>query len=212
MSVYDVARRSVAVGKAAVVWPVRAAFTMLATLLVIATLLLAVGVAFDIPGLLASGRLNPKAPEAIHNAMGVDNWPFLLRSLGVAAMFVLACLGVSLLMLLRRSSGGIHMLRAVAGIGLVAWAPFMVASPGINWAASTDRVANFWQVWQTVAERVSPDVATRAAILLVAGVLLLLWPTRPTRPTRHATLPAPVDTPKTDKSTDAPATTATPAQ
>jgi hypothetical protein len=207
MSVYDVARRSVAVGKAAVVWPVRAAFTAVASFLVLATLVLALAVAFDLPGLLASGRVDPKAPEAIHKAMGIDNWPFVLRSLGFGGMFVLACLGVSLLMLLRRSSGGVHMLRAVAGIGLLAWAPFMVAHQGINWTASTDRVVNGWQVWETVAQRVSPDVATRAAILIVAGVLLLLWPTHRKRPATAAAAAAPA--PKADKPADAPAPTTT---
>jgi hypothetical protein len=124
-------------------------------------------------------------------------------------MFVLACLGVSLLMLLRRSAGGIHMLRAVAGIGLLAWAPFMVARAGINWTASTDRVVNGWQVWQTVAERVPSELAVRATILLVAGVLLLLWPATRKRP---ATAAAPAAPAKTDKPADAPATTTTPAQ
>jgi cell division protein FtsW (lipid II flippase) len=157
-------------------------------------------------GLLASGRVNPNAPEALHKAMGVDNWHFVLRSLGAAGMFLLACLGVSLLMLLRRSSGGIHMLRAVAGIGLLAWAPFMVARAGINWTASTDRVVNGWQVWQTVAERVPSELAVRATILLVAGILLLLWPATRKRPATTAAAPAP----KTDKPADAPAPTTTP--
>lgn len=190
ISVYDVARRSVAVGKAAVVWPFRAALFFLAHIFLLATLLLAIALAFDLPGLIASGRIDPRLPEDIHRTMGVENWPLVWRSIGVGGMFITACLGASLLMLLRRSGGGLHMLRVVVGAALLVYAPFVAAGSGIDWGPLTPgQRTNGWEFWQALVHGISPAVAVKSGVLLITGVLLLLWPAPRPRPTTVAATP-----------------------
>jgi hypothetical protein len=183
ISVYDVARRSVAVGKAAVVWPVRAALFVLAHALLVATFLLAFGLAFDLPGFVASGRLDPTLPRDIQRSMGVENWPLVWRSIGVGAMFTAACLAVTLLMLLRRSGGGLHMVRVVAGAALVICVPFMAAGKVFDWGPlTTGQRPNGWEIWQALTHNISPAIAIKSAALGITGVLLLLWPAKRAHP------------------------------
>jgi hypothetical protein len=186
LSVYDVARKSVAVGKAAVVWPFRAAFFLVTYALLLATLLLAVGLAFDLPGFIASGRLDPRLPQDIQRSMGVENWPLIWRSIGVGLIFTAACLAVTLLMFLRRSGGGLHMIRVIAGAVLMIAAPFIAAGHGVDWGTlPPGQRPNGWEIWQALVHGISPAVAIKAAVLGLGGVLLLLWPAR-----RHAPAPA----------------------
>ncbi|HEY7118482.1 MAG TPA: serine/threonine-protein kinase [Tepidisphaeraceae bacterium] len=183
-TIYSVARRSVVAGKTVVLWPFRLVFKILAGVLLLASLLLAVAVAFDVPGLLASGRIDPRLPEHIRQGMGIENWALAMRSIGLVGLFLLGSLAVTLLMWFRRPQGGVHMLRVVAGAAMLIWAPFILASYGIDWTVTEVHLRPIGRdFWQPFVQQVTPHLLIRAAVVQVAGILLLLWPARQAR--RH---------------------------
>lgn len=160
-------------------WPIRLLLNLVAFALALATFLLAAALALDLPGLLESGRIDPRIPDHMRRGMGVENWPFVLRSIGGAGLFLLGCLALLFTMWARRSRGAMHLLRGVAGAALLFAAPFVLARPGIDWAAPVETVKNGWAVWQELVQGLSPLAAVRAVVMFVGGMVLLLWPAGP---------------------------------
>jgi hypothetical protein len=159
-------------------WPVRLLFHAVAVALLAGAFTLSTLVAFDVPGLLASGRIDPSIPNEIRREMGIENWPFVLRSVGGVGVFVLGCLALAFQMWTRRPRGVSHMLRGVLGAVALVAAPFFLARHAIDWGASAERLRNGWEVWQGGAQGLPTDSVVRATALVVGGIVLLLWPAR----------------------------------
>jgi hypothetical protein len=171
----EYARRSASIAGAIVMAPIRVIFHVVAAALVAVTLMLAASVAFDVPGLMASGRLDPQMPRHLYEATGVENWPGLFRSIDGAALLVVGCAAFAMQMWVRRPRGGLHMLRGAVALGLLIMAPFWVAGSRVDWAVSPERITRGWELWDVVANRPGPSTAPRAG-LVVAGMLLMFWP------------------------------------
>jgi hypothetical protein len=180
-TIFELARRSAAAGRYVAMWPVRLLLHLASLALSLATFLLAAALAFDLPGLLESGRIDPRIPRDMRRAMGVDNWPFVLRSLGGVGLFLLACLALLLIMWVRRSRGTTHLLRGIVGAAVLFLTPFVLFRPGIDWGATVQTFKSGWDVWQESVQGVSPVAAVRAAVMFVGAMVLLFWPT-PSRP------------------------------
>ena len=165
----------------------RLPFVILASALVVASIALACGVAFDLPGLIASGRVDPNLARDIQHDLHTAQWPRFFRAGGGAAMFVLAFVASVILMLARRHKGGIHMARVLAGVTLLLWAPFILAGSGVTWNPAQPWARPDWSIAvDDFLGRIDTIHALRAAVVFVAGVLLLLWPAR-VRSTRQIT-------------------------
>ena len=157
-------------------FPVRLLFHLVTFVLTAATMVLCCLLAFDLPGLLASGRLDPRIPQDMQRAFGVENWPFVLRSLGGIGLFVMGCLTLLLIMWVRRSRGSTHLLRGVVGAAIMFATPFVLAHGIVEWTMAIVPTRNGWAAWQEIVQGVSPGNAFRAAIMFVGAMVLLLWP------------------------------------
>jgi Protein kinase domain len=181
---------------------IRLPFVLLACALLAFALLLALGVALDLPGWLASGRVNPQVPHDLQEGFGTARWPNVMRTIGGVGLFVAAVLASIIFMLVRRRKGGVHMLRIVAGVGLILVSPFLLAGHHLTWEPT-----QFWPVGDKGVVLLSPDGRTAqlrghddwgllvddlfnhitaknamiAAMANVGGLLLLLWPARSRR-------------------------------
>jgi hypothetical protein len=175
-TVFQLVRRIAAAGRSVAMFPVRLLFHLVTFVLTAATMVLCVLLAFDLPGLLASGRLDPRIPQDMQRAFGVENWPFVLRSLGGIALFVLACLALLLIMWVRRSRGSTHLLRGAIGAAIMFATPFVLAHGIIEWTPAIMPTRNGWAAWQEMVQGVSLGNAFRAAIMFVGAMVLLLWP------------------------------------
>jgi hypothetical protein len=69
------------------------------------------------------------------------------------------------------------MLRAAAGIFLVLWAPFVLFA-GVKALSVESAEPNGWVVTQMYLRQIEPPSAIRAAVVVLAGVMLLIWPAR----------------------------------
>ena len=157
-------------------FPIRLLFHLVTFVLTAGTMVLCVLLAFDLPGLLASGRLDPRIPQDMQRAFGVENWPFVLRSLGGIGLFVMGCLTLLLIMWVRRSRGSTHLLRGVVGAAIMFATPFVLAHGILEWNVAIVPTRNGWAAWQEMVQGISAGNAFRAAIMFVGAMVLLLWP------------------------------------
>jgi hypothetical protein len=185
-TVYTLARRSVAAGRHVVMWPIRLLLHLLTFVLTLGTFVLAALLALDLPGLLESGRIDPRIPRDMQRAFGVENWAFVLRSIGGVGLFVVACLALLLVMWVRRSRGTTHLLRGVVGTALLAAVPFVLARPGIDWHIPADTLKGGWAIWQDLVQSLAPASILRAALTVIGALVLLVWPAAPPRLTSEA--------------------------
>lgn len=158
----------------------RFAATLLGTAVLIFSLLVGLAVVADLPGLFASGGLDPKMPHELNEQFGTAAWPHLMRQAGSVVSFLAALIGTGLLLLARRRWGAPHMFRALAativlfvslvqlGRSLPSWTDVPpAASPG-------DFIENFLQMIHTNHLMVP-------AGLVIFATFLLLWPPRKAR-------------------------------
>jgi hypothetical protein len=175
-SVFQLARRCVAAGRFVVMSPIRLLLHLLTFVLTASALLLGTALAFDLPGWLASGRADPRIPLDISREMGTQSWPFVFRSLGSVGLFMFACLALALVMWVRRSRGGTHLLRGVLGTAALLAAPFVLAHGRVDWGATYEPIGNGWTAWQELVQGLTAGAAFRAAVMTIGAVVLLLWP------------------------------------
>jgi hypothetical protein len=179
-TVFKLVRRSVAAGRYVVMSPIRLLLNVVTFALTLASFLLATALAFDLPGLLASGRIDPRIPRDFQREMGTQNWPFVLRSLGSIGLFLVACLALTFIIWVRRSRGSLHLLRGIAGAAMLIATPFVIAH-GIEWGVAIEPVKNGWAAWQELVQGLSPGGAICAAAMFIGAMMLLLWPAAPRR-------------------------------
>lgn len=166
---------------------VRLPFVLFASALLFASLLAAFCLAFDLPGWMASGRVEPSIIKEMRDNLNTVEWPRLMRVMMGAGMFIAAVVGSVILMLARRNRGGFHMTRTLAGAGLLLWAPFLLAGPHVVWLPVPFMKSRDWVITlDEVLGHVTSANMLAAACAFVPALLLLLWPA----PRRNAKMSA----------------------
>lgn len=102
-------------------------------LMLLAAVVLMLGVAGDVPGLLAASVTDTHFLRDMERGLG-PNWPRVLREMGTVGMAVAAFGAIVLLMMARRSLGALHMLRALVGTGVVLGAAAALGAALPRWA------------------------------------------------------------------------------
>jgi hypothetical protein len=154
-------------------------FAVVASVFLIGAVAGALALAYDIPGVIAAGGFGPEPARDLTRAFGTSGWPSIMRAMIGAEMFVAALVAAVIFLLLRRSwGGGIHMLRAVAGIFLVLWAPFVLFTGVPTLRIEGPPTPGGWTVTELYLKQIRPEFAVRAAIVLLSGVMMLMWPAR----------------------------------
>ncbi|MDP9175480.1 MAG: serine/threonine protein kinase [Planctomycetota bacterium] len=139
------------------------------------SLFFAMGVAIDIPGLIATGIFDPRMPHDMAQNFGTDDWPRLMRELGTAAAVILAFPALSLMLFTRRRRGAIHMMRGLLGAAMLFMAVSAVGHNMPDWsgldASSTPGAAIDFFFQHTIVVHFIAPLA-----IATVGVFLMLWP------------------------------------
>lgn len=155
----------------------RFAATIIGSIVLLFGLLTALAVVGDVPGLLASGVIDPDLPHELNRAFDTTTWPHLMREAGGAVSFIAALIGTGLLLLARRKWGAPHMFRVLLATGLLFAAVIALGKGLPGWSAVRvsgspgDTIGGYVQMIQT------PHLL-QAAGLVVFSVFLFLWPPR----------------------------------
>jgi hypothetical protein len=155
-------------------------------LLMLASVLTGLSVALDVPAMLAAGVLDPSLAQELNEQTfgNYPKWPQLINRITVSVMFILMVTAVIMLLIARRSSGVLHMLRGVVGAGglLFALLPLAKSTGGQFWPQVADAV----HVQQNPALALDlflsawpgPILVLSLAIMLASLVLLVWSPTK----------------------------------
>ena len=157
----------------------RFVLSVVGLLLLLAALAGSLTLAYDLPGVMAVGGFGPEAPREMTREFGTPGWPSILRAFIAVGVFLVALLAATVFLLLRRPKGGIHMLRAAAGIFLILWAPFVLFTGMKAMAVEGAFPPNGWVITEMYLGQIQATYALRAAVVLFAGVVLLVWPAKP---------------------------------
>ena len=128
----------------------------IAGLFIFAAVILSLSLAFDIPGMIASGFPDGKLAEELQTKVfvGVSDWPKLLTKIATASLIILLMLGLVVMLWARRGDGVGTLVRSVIGaIGMV-----FAASP-LNEAF---RYSGTWQIVAAFAHKKEFGSATEA--------------------------------------------------
>jgi len=156
---------------------------VVASFLILASLILALGLAIDAPAALQNGLPDPSVAARIQEKLGYDQWPNLLRSLSKSVSVLFMVLGIAAMLLARRRGGFLHMSRGILGAcGL------LLATVPISTSFAR------YDLWPDIAEqirahRIGPaiEIATShfstgipylAAGIFLVSIMLLSWPER----------------------------------
>lgn len=93
--------------------------TSVTTLLLIGTAAF-LFLAMDVPGMLAAGIPDEDIPRQMTREFGFSQWPQLLRGIGYVTGWVAMILAAAVLIVSRRNSYGLHILRGTAGVAVFA--------------------------------------------------------------------------------------------
>lgn len=155
----------------------------IASLLLLISVVLTIGLAVDLPGALAA-RVGPLGEISLPAELrAVENWPYVLRKLGQAGLSI-TLLGAALCIMTARVGGDMmHLYRGLLGMalmgGFVLAAGYVFPAEQI-WAAAANTAATSQPV--VLVERFvrgfSLPAATTAGLLLLVALLILSWPAR----------------------------------
>jgi hypothetical protein len=173
----------------------RFASNVVGSLILAFSLLVALAVVTDLPGLFESGVLDPNMPQQLDQDFGTHNWPRIMIHVGAAISFITAMIASGFLLVPRRRYGAFHMFRAIVAMGILFASMVTLGrhlpdwgtiSPGESAGASIDA---YFQ-----AVRV-PGVFW-AGILFMLGIFMLLWPANRRRSQAVVTYQPPVEQPQ----------------
>jgi hypothetical protein len=157
--------------------PVSALFSALGGVVLLAAILLGLA-ATVLPTMAAAGVLGRELPAMLSREIGMRDWPGMLTQIGIIAAVVLTVLAAILLIVARRTAGLPHMLRGIAGSAGTLAAMCILGSSvhGVQW----DRVGEGppGQAVNMFLGGAESGPAILAAFVLLASVMVLVWPPR----------------------------------
>ncbi|MGD0461187.1 MAG: protein kinase [Tepidisphaeraceae bacterium] len=150
---------------------------LVGSILLTVSILLALSVATNVPGLFASGVLDRRLPHELAMTFGTPQWPRLMMECATAACLVTSVLSMVVLLVARRHGGGAHMIRTVLGVLVLLGAAIALgrALPDLAYvtpaATPGDTVDLYFQQVQFPA-------VVKASFVFLLGAFLLGWPAR----------------------------------
>lgn len=159
---------------------------VVASLLIMVSFLLALGLATDVPSMLQAGLPDNTIAAKIQEQLGgYENWPHLMRSAGKAVCVLFMVLGIASMLFARRRAGFLHMFRGTIGaVGLVL-ATMPLSTVFLRYDLWPDIAQNInakprqiGAAIETAMSHFSPGLPYLAAGIFLASVILLSWPER----------------------------------
>ena len=153
----------------------RLASNLVGSAILLFSLLMALAVVTNLPGLFESGVLDPRMPEDLERAFGTTHWPRIMIHLGAAISFITAMIACAFLLVPRRRLGALHMFRAIVGIGVLFAAIAALGHALPNWADVTGGITPGDSIDLYLKNIRVPGVFW-GGILFMFGIFILLWP------------------------------------
>jgi len=161
-----------------------------AALLLAVTLAVGLAVAINLPE-LAAALLGPELEYEMNRLFGFDRWPQLIENLGIILVWILAAATLVAFIIARRHTEPAHIVRGVVGLGALLLAiPWLhEAFHHFSWHIIADQPLG--PALETLLHRFNDGELIAALLMIVAGTVLLGWPSRRLRPAEPNTNPAP---------------------
>jgi len=153
----------------------RFTLTVAGSIVLLVALLVALAALTNLPGLFASGALDPEMPARIEQSFGTPNWPNILLCVGAALSFVLTSVAAILLLIPRRHLGALHMFRAVVAIGILYFSVVAISKGLPDWA-NVIRGSNPGSAIDMYLQMIHRPPLLWGCGLMLFGVFVMLWP------------------------------------
>ncbi|MGD0767278.1 MAG: serine/threonine-protein kinase [Tepidisphaeraceae bacterium] len=150
---------------------------LVGSILLIASILLALSVAMDLPGLFSSGVLDARLPHDLEMGFGTRQWPRLMTESATAVCLVTSVLSLVFLLMARRSGGGAHVIRTVLGV-LVLLGAAVAMGRMLPDLAYVTPAATPGETIDAYFQQVQFPAVLKASFLFLLGAFLLGWPAR----------------------------------
>jgi hypothetical protein len=145
------------------------------SVVLLAALLIALAALTNLPGLFASGTLDPEMPARIEQAFGTPRWPNILLCIGAALSFVMASVSSILLLIPRRHLGAMHMFRAILAIGILYFSVASISRGLPEWG-SVIRGSAPGATADMYLQMIHRPPLLWGCGLMLFGVFVMLWP------------------------------------
>ena len=162
--------------------PLSGLICALGHIVALAAILVGLAVALHLPAVVASGWPNPDLAQELEQLFGYSGWPALVERLGSILLVALFFLAAVLVMIGRRKSGPMHLMRALLGLGGFLFAVFAVQ--GVISPIELEHIVEAFQESQVgpgierFLSACSQDKTAFAAGAVLLSVLMLAWPPR----------------------------------
>jgi hypothetical protein len=162
--------------------PIGGLFAAVGHILALAALLIGLAVGLHLPAMAAQAWPDAGLVVQLQQALG-STWPTVVEQIGTVLILLLLFFAAIFIMIGRRRSGPMHLIRAVLGLGGFFWAIQLFRDS----ALSTDQVQKVVEFFQQ--NQISPaleqlfsifnheETVVAGAIILIS-VLILSWPPR----------------------------------
>jgi hypothetical protein len=148
---------------------------LVGSILLIVSILLALSVAMDLPGLFSSGVLDARLPHDLEMAFGTRQWPRLMTESATAVCLLTSVLSLVFLLMARRNGGGAHMIRTVLGV-LVLLGAAVAMGHMLPDLAYVTPAATPGETIDAYFQQVQFPAVLKASFLFLLGAFLLGWP------------------------------------
>jgi hypothetical protein len=155
----------------------RGVVSLIGSLILLFSLLSALGVVTNLPGLFASGTLNPDMPAQLTRNFGTADWPGMMLRVGTAASIVTGLIALFLLMMARRGLSGLHMMRAVIGVAVL-YAAVIALGRALPDFADVVIGRNGNESLNWYLQHVQMPRVAWAVVEVICGYAILLWPAK----------------------------------
>ncbi|MHC4645433.1 MAG: protein kinase domain-containing protein [Planctomycetota bacterium] len=155
---------------------------------VLVAFLLGLAIALHLPAMVAAGLPDPDLAEELNEMFGFSGWPAMVERLGYGLAGIILLAGATLIIVARRRSGVVHIIRAALGISglllcLVAISKVVTAyhcsDPVITDLVNKDE---FGLAVDRLLTHANEGAAVVAAIIFITSIIVLAWPPRRTQP------------------------------
>jgi TM2 domain-containing membrane protein YozV len=151
-------------------------------ILALAAILIGLAIGLHLPAVAAAAWPQAEPVQELSARLGAE-WPGVTEQAGVMLTFVLLFLAAVLIMVGRRKSGPMHLIRALLGLGGFFWAIRLFGSEAIS-KEQVQGIVDLMQQNQMgpALERLfgafSQEEAIFAGVIMLVSVLILSWPPR----------------------------------
>ena len=150
---------------------------LVGTIFLVVSMLLALGITINAPGLFASGVLDPRMPHDLATAFGTAQWPRLMIECATAACLVTSVVSMVLLLIARRNGGGAHIIRTVLAV-IVLLGAAIALGRGLPDLAYVTPAATPGDTVDLYFQQVQFPSVVKASLVLLLGAILMGWPAR----------------------------------